>query len=138
MTRQADYDQHRTAIAGNPDGTVQTISNEEMARIDNASMGMAALVRVYGEKEDRLVKYEEERHDTNLGVLWSVKCVVDGIQLGEATRASKQTAKNVAAWHAAKRLGLVVSRDPLADGSMAYVRPKNEVVESITRSTDRD
>lgn len=107
--RQIDYDQHRTAIASNPDGTVQTISNTEMERIDKASMGMAALIRVYGDNQDRHVKYEEEKHETNLGVLWRVKCVVDGIELGEATRANKQTAKNVAAWIGAKKLGLAVS-----------------------------
>jgi hypothetical protein len=107
--RQSDYDQHRTAIAGNPDGTVQTISTTEMERIDKASMGMAALIRVYGDNQGRHVKYEEEKHETNLGVLWRVKCVVDGIELGEATRADKQTAKNVAAWTGAKKLGLAVS-----------------------------
>jgi len=51
--RQSEYDQHRTAISSNPDGTVQTISNSEMARIDTASMGMAALIRVYGDNQDR-------------------------------------------------------------------------------------
>jgi len=110
IDRQTEYDQHRTAISSNPDGTVQTISNDEMERIDKASMGMAALIRVYGDNQGRDVKYEEERHETNLGILWRVKCVVDGIEIGEATRANKQTAKNVAAWKGAKKLGLAVSR----------------------------
>jgi hypothetical protein len=96
-------------VGENPDGTVQTISDAEMARIDEASMGMAALVRVYGNTQDRLVKYEEEKYETSLGVLWNIKCIVDGIELGQATRANKQTAKNVAAWEAAKQLGLAVS-----------------------------
>lgn len=77
-----------------------------MARIDKASTGTASLLRVYGDKENRKVAYEEERYDTTLGILWAVKVSVDGVEIGQATRANKKTAKNVAAWEAAKALGL--------------------------------
>lgn len=79
-----------------------------MARIDQASLGMAALIKVYGDTHDRKVHYAEERYDTNLGILWRMKVSVDGIELGQATRANKKTAKNVAALEAARALGLAV------------------------------
>lgn len=107
--RKAEYDQHRNAVGENEDGTVQTISDEEMARIDQVALGMAALVKVYGDTHDRKVHYAEDRFDTNLGILWRMKVSVDGIELGQATRANKKTAKNVAALEAARALGLAVS-----------------------------
>ena len=64
---------------------------------------------VMTERKEAETIYEEERHETNLGILWRVKCVVDGIEIGEAMRANKQTANNVAAWTGAKKLGLAVS-----------------------------
>lgn len=80
-----------------------------MVKIDQASLGMAALLKVYGDNQERKVEYKEERYDTNLGILWHMKVMVDGVELGEATRANRKTAKNVAAWEAAKALGLAVS-----------------------------
>lgn len=80
-----------------------------MKRIDDASTGMAALLKVYGNTHDRKVEYDDERYDTNLGILYRVTVRVDDVELGEATRANKKTAKNVAAWEAAKLLGLAVS-----------------------------
>lgn len=80
-----------------------------MARIDNAAMGMAPLVQMYATRHDRELRFEEERFYTNMGSLWRIKCTLDGIELGEATRANKRMAKNVAAWEGAKKLGLTVS-----------------------------
>jgi hypothetical protein len=108
--RQAEWDQHRSAIGENPDGTVQTISPEEMARLDKASMGMAPLLQMYATRQERELRFEEERLYTNMGSLWRVKCSVDGIELGEATRGNKKMAKNVAAWEGAKKLGLAVGQ----------------------------
>ena len=71
---------------------------------------MAALLKAYGDKQDRKITYNDDRYDTSLGLLWHTKVSVDGVELGEATRADKRTAKNVAAWEAAKLLGLAVSR----------------------------
>lgn len=80
-----------------------------MDRIDKASMGMAALVQMYATRQERELRFEEERFSTNMGSLWRVKCTIDGIELGEATRANKKMAKNVAGWEGAKKLGLTAS-----------------------------
>lgn len=40
--------------------------------------------------------------------------MVDGIEVGEATRSGRKVAKNVAAWEACRRLGLVVSFSSVA------------------------
>ena len=122
---KTEYHQHHTAIGAGPDGQVIVLSDEQMARIDHASMGMAGLVQMYANKQERELRFEEERYETNLGLLYKMTCLVDGIELGEATRSSKKTAKNVASWEAAKKLGLTVrpisyrSRaDDLEDRSM--------------------
>lgn len=108
LERKSEYDQHRTAIGQNADGTVQTISDEKMARIDKASQGMASVLKVYGDTKDRKIEYDEDKYDTTLGLLWHMKVSVNGVMLGEATRADRRIAKNVAAWEAAKALGLAV------------------------------
>lgn len=103
-----EHEQHHSTIGATIDGHVQMQSDSEIARIDQASMGMAPLVQLYTNTQDRELMYEEERYETNLGALWKIKCTVDGIELGEAVRTVKKTAKNVAAWEAAKKLGLTV------------------------------
>jgi hypothetical protein len=83
-----------------------------MAQIDNASTGMASLIRNHGDINDQKIEYKEDQYDTSLGILWHIKVFVEGVELGEATRANRKTAKNVAAWEAAKLLGLAVGPGP--------------------------
>ncbi|KAK8845434.1 hypothetical protein IAR55_006147 [Kwoniella newhampshirensis] len=104
-----EHEQHHSTIGATVDGHAHMQSDAEIARIDQASIGMAPLVQMYTNSQDRELRYEEERYETNLGALWKIKCTVDGIELGEAVRTVKKTAKNVAAWEAAKKLGLTVS-----------------------------
>ncbi len=106
---KTEHDQHHAAIGADPDGKVILLSEEKMARIDQASLGMAALVQMYGNKLGRKVRYEEERYETNMGFLYRMSCLVVGIELGDATRSTKKAAKNAAGWEAAKKLGLTVS-----------------------------
>ncbi|WWD22380.1 hypothetical protein CI109_106871 [Kwoniella shandongensis] len=103
-----EHDQHHMTIGATLDGHVQLQSDAEIARIDAASLGMAQLVQLYTAHQDRELRYEEERYETNIGALWKIKVTVDGIELGEAVRPVKKMAKNVAAWEAAKKLGLVI------------------------------
>lgn len=129
LKRKSEYDQHRTAIGQNPDGTVQTISDAKMARIDKASQGMAALLKAYGDTKDRKIVYDEDKYDTTLGLLWHMKVSVNGVMLGEATRADRRIAKNVAAWEAAKALGLAVSpvsRFTIRCGSVKLMSQPND------------
>ncbi|RSH90681.1 hypothetical protein EHS25_001286 [Saitozyma podzolica] len=103
-----EYTQHHLAVSAGLDGSVVLLTDDEMARIDSKSIGMSNLLVMYTSKHERELRWETERYETNVGVLWKVGCCVDGIELGDATRASKKTAKNVAAWEAAKKLGLTV------------------------------
>lgn len=84
-----------------------------MAQIDKASIGMASLIRNHGDINDQKIEYKEDQYDTSLGILWHIKVFVEGVELGEATRANRKTAKNVAAWEAAKLLGLAVGPGPM-------------------------
>lgn len=63
---------------------------------------------MYGEQSERTVEYETERFETSVGHLWRLKCIVDGIEMGDATRASRYRARNAAALEAAKKIGLIV------------------------------
>ncbi|WVQ80350.1 hypothetical protein IAT38_002455 [Cryptococcus sp. DSM 104549] len=104
---KSEYEQHHLAVGAGIDGHVQMQSDAEMARIDVASLGMAALVQMYTNKQDRELRWEDQRYETALGSLWRVKCTVDGIELGEGVRTAKRNAKNVAGLEAARKLGLV-------------------------------
>lgn len=91
------------------DGVVHAATDRaELERIDAMSEGMALLVGTYARSRDRLASYEIVRSETNVGALWTVKCLVDGVEMGEATRAVKNRARNAAAWEAAVKLGLTV------------------------------
>ncbi|WOO83567.1 Ribonuclease 3 [Vanrija pseudolonga] len=99
---------HVAAVAA-VDGLVHAASDPaELERIDAMSEGMALLVGTYARSRDRVASYEVVRSETNVGALWSVKCLIDGVEMGEATRAVKNRARNAAAWEAAVRLGLTV------------------------------
>jgi dsRNA-specific ribonuclease len=69
---------------------------------------MHTFLQMYCHTQDRKLRYDEEKYDTSLGLLWKMTVSVDGIELGEGTRATRKVAKNVAAWEAAKKLGLTV------------------------------
>jgi hypothetical protein len=101
-----EYEQHHSATGAGLDGLIETDADRE--KIDQASAGMAALIQLYTSKQERELTWEDERYETNVGVLWKIKCLVDGIEMGEATRAVRKTAKNVAGWEAAKKLNLTV------------------------------
>ena len=106
---KTEHDQHHASIGAGPDGSVILLDEEALARIDNAALGMAALVQIYATRQDRELRFEEERYETNVGALYRVICTLDGIEMGEATRSARKIAKNVAGWEAAKKLGLAVS-----------------------------
>jgi len=78
------------------------LSEEQMTRIDRKALGMATLVQMYGNRQEREVRFEEERYETNVGLSFKMTCLVDGIELGEGTRSMRKNAKNAAGWEAAK------------------------------------
>ncbi len=106
-----EYEQHHSATGAGPDGVI--LSDTDIQRIDHASVGMAALVQMYASKRARKIGWDEERFETSVGVIWKMTLLLDGIEMGQGTRAVKKTAKNVAAWYAAPKLGLAVSRSLL-------------------------
>ncbi|WVQ93851.1 hypothetical protein IAU59_000929 [Kwoniella sp. CBS 9459] len=101
-----EYEQHHSTVGATLDGRVEVQSEAEIARIDKASQGMAILVQMYCTNQDRELRWEDEKFETNVGSLWKMQCTVDGIELGEGVRPFKKAAKNVAAWEAAKKLGI--------------------------------
>ncbi|WVF66229.1 hypothetical protein IAT40_000969 [Kwoniella sp. CBS 6097] len=103
---KTEYEQHHSTVGATLDGRVEVQNKAEIARIDNASQGMAILVQMYCSNQDRELRWEEEKYETNVGSLWKIQCTVDGIELGEGVRPFKKAAKNVAGWEAAKKLGL--------------------------------
>lgn len=116
---KAENRQFHLASAAGLDGTVELLTEDQMLKIDNAAKGMALLVTMYCNRQNRKIEWQEEQFETYVGTLCKIKCCVDGVELGEGTRSSKKAAKSVAAHEAAKKLGLVVSRTgtpwPLAD-----------------------
>ncbi|WRT63661.1 uncharacterized protein IL334_000584 [Kwoniella shivajii] len=101
-----EWEQHHSTVGSTIDGKVLLETDAEIARIDHASIGMSSLVSMYASNQDRELRWEEEKLETNIGILWKIKCTVDGIELGEAIRPFRKAAKNVAGWEAAKKLGL--------------------------------
>jgi hypothetical protein len=100
---KTEHDQHHLAsIGAGPDGRVIMLSEEQMTRIDRKALGMATLVQMYGNRQEREVRFEEERYETNVGLSFKMTCLVDGIELGEGTRSMRKNAKNAAGWEAAK------------------------------------
>lgn len=111
-----EYETHHlslTSVSSLPSGMTSTtttlLTEDEMAAIDAASQGMANLLRTYCQRQGKDCRFEEERYETHCGILWGIKCFVDGKQVGEATRSGRRGAKNVAAWEGCKAFGLVVS-----------------------------
>jgi phage terminase large subunit GpA-like protein len=88
---------------------MKILTEDEMARIDSAAQGMSNLLQMYCQRQDKQCRYEEERYETHCGILWRMRLFVDGVSVGEATRSGRRMAKNVAAWEACKKFGLVVS-----------------------------
>lgn len=79
-----------------------------MDRIDAQSQGMLLLLKMYCKQQERRLQLVEDKLDTPAGWFWQVRCLVDGIEIGEAIRAGKKQARNVAAWEGAKKLRLAV------------------------------
>ena len=104
-----EHDQHHNAVGPNPDGSVMILPEGERKRIDHASTGMVPLVKLYASKNERELNFEFKEYETSVGSLYEWTCTIDGIELGRAARADRKVAKNVAAWEAAKKLGLAVS-----------------------------
>jgi ribonuclease-3 len=103
-----EYHQHYSVIGTAYDGAVQVAASpEELDRLDAMAEGMALLVRMYGTSNERKIEYDSERFETSVGILWRMRCSVDGIEMGDATRSSRYRARNAAAWEAARKLGLV-------------------------------
>lgn len=92
-------------LQGNP----VALSEEEMSRVDVQSEGMLALLRMYCQEQSRRLEFVEECLQTPVGLLWQIKCLVDGVDMGEAVRSSKKAAKKVVAYEAAKKLRIVAS-----------------------------
>lgn len=109
---KTEWDQHNAVGGLDDDGSAVILSEAEMAQIDKAATGMAPLVQMFAHKRERELRWDDETFETNMGVVWRVKCYIDGIELGEGMRANKKAAKNLASWEAAKKLGLSVSDWP--------------------------
>lgn len=101
-----EHDQHSNAVGADEDGSVIVMDEDEIARIDGLARGMFLLVKMHCEAYERDLRWEEDRYETSIGTLYKMRIMVDGMELGEATRAGKIQAKDVAAWEAAKKLGL--------------------------------
>lgn len=115
MNRQ-EYDTHHLSIthisslaSGGTSSSTTLLTEDEMAAIDASSQGMANLLRTYCQRQGKECRFAEERFETHCGILWGIKCYVDGRQVGEATRSGRRAAKNVAAWEGCKVFGLIVS-----------------------------
>jgi len=107
---QNEYKQHYSVMGTAYDGTVQVAASpEELDKLDAIAEGMALLLKMYGTQRERKIEYESERFETSVGILWRMRCSVDGIEMGDATRSSRYRARNAAAWEAAKKLGLASS-----------------------------
>lgn len=105
-----EYSQHYSVMGTAYDGTVQVAASPaELDRLDALAEGHALLLKMYGSREERKIEYESERYETSVGILWRIRCAVDGIEMGDATRSSRYRARNAAAWEAARKLGLAVS-----------------------------
>jgi hypothetical protein len=107
--RRSEYEQHHLTLSSTLSGGSQKYTEDEIALIDASSQGMVNLIKQYCFQQDRELHFEEERYETNCGILWRLRCLVDGIEVGDATRSGRKIAKNVAAWEACRRLGLMVS-----------------------------
>ncbi|WWC58068.1 uncharacterized protein I303_100603 [Kwoniella dejecticola CBS 10117] len=102
-----EYEQHYLTIGSTLDGRVISMENqEELNKIDEKAMGMANLVSMFCANQERDLYWQEEKVQTNQGLLWKIKCLVDGIELAESIRPFKKQARNAAGWEAAKKLGL--------------------------------
>lgn len=101
-----EYDQHSNAVGADDDGNVIVMDEDEIARVDDLARGMFLLVQMHCDAVAREFRWEEDRYETSIGTLYRMRVMVDGMELGEATRAGKQQAKDVASWEAAKKLGL--------------------------------
>ncbi|KAL1405964.1 hypothetical protein Q8F55_007646 [Vanrija albida] len=98
---------HAAAVALAPDGVVLAAADPaELDRVDALAEGMALLVGTWARSRARSASYAVARAETGAGALWSVTCLVDGVEMGSATRAVKNRARNAAAWEAAVKLGL--------------------------------
>jgi ribonuclease-3 len=107
-----EYAQHYSVLGTAYDGTVAVAASpEELDRLDAAAEGMALLVKMYAAQRSRTVTYDVERYETSVGVLWRMRCALDGVEMGDATRSSRYRARNAAAWEAAKKLGLTAGAE---------------------------
>lgn len=104
-----EHDQHQNAVGADDKGVIIVMDEDEVNRVNSAATGMIPLVQLYAKTYEWELTWEEDRLETTIGTLFRIRCIVDGMELGEATRAAKRDAKNVAAWEAAKKLGLTVS-----------------------------
>lgn len=111
---KSEHTQHLLAVGADAEGHIIVAPMEEWERVNELATGMTQLVKAYAESYDRDLKWEEEKYETSIGPLFKIKCVIDGMELGEGTRSEKRDAKNVAAWEAAKKVGLTVGWGDLA------------------------
>jgi hypothetical protein len=122
-----EHDQHQNAVGADDEGAVIVMDEEEVNRVNAAAMGMLPLVKMYAETYERELTWEEDRFDTTIGTLYRIRCIVDGMELGEATRSARKDARNVAAWEAAKKLGLTVSWVPCVDLNQLIPEPSHMI-----------
>ena len=122
-----EHDMYYSAL-GLSDGQLKT--EEEQIRSDRSKEGMAMLVVAYGVQAGKTVGWEEEKVETKIGGLWRMSCVVDGTELGRATRAERKIAKDVSGWQAAEALGLAVSKINPPSSPMLTARTKLAVEEN--------
>ncbi|WWC66881.1 uncharacterized protein I206_100788 [Kwoniella pini CBS 10737] len=105
-----EFEQHYLTIGSTLDGKVISLKNEEeLKNLDKLTIGMSNLISMYCKNQKRELNWQEYKIQTNQGFLWKIKCQIDGIEISESIRSFRKSAKNVAAWEAAKKLGLTVS-----------------------------
>lgn len=105
-----EHEQHQNAVGTDFEGNVIVMDPAEIAKVDEQARGMLLLLKMHVKAYERELRFEEQRHETSIGTLFQLKCLVDGMELGEATRAGRNQAREVAAWEAAKKLGLAAER----------------------------
>lgn len=110
-----EHAQHLLAVGADTEGHVIVMDQDEWERVKRLATGMSQLIKTYAEGYERELRWEEDKYETSIGPLFKMTCVIDGMELGEGTRSEKRDARNVAAWEAAKKLGLTVSRSMCED-----------------------
>ncbi|BEI80109.1 hypothetical protein CcaverHIS002_0106380 [Cutaneotrichosporon cavernicola] len=102
-----EYQQHYSAMGAGIEGVIEmAVSPEQLDKMDAKAEGMALLLNMWAKVREHRIEWECDRHLTGVGELWRIRVYIDGVLKGDAIRAFVQRAKNAAAMHAARKVGL--------------------------------